>query len=178
LISRDGISAIRQEFKGEREDLIPVLQRVQEQDGYLRPDAIRSISRWLKISENEIYGVATFYAQFRFHPPGEHHIKICLGTACHVKGGEQILVMAQQRLDIKTGETTADGKYDLDRVACLGCCALAPVVAIDDKIHSQMSVLKIQEIFEMEPTVNASGRHPESGTTKNQEPRTRNHEGD
>jgi len=148
LTSRDGISAIRQEFKGEREDLIPVLQRVQEQDGYLRQDAIRSISRWMKISENEIYGVATFYAQFRFHPPGEHHIKICLGTACHVKGGEQILVMAQQRLNIKTGETTADGKYDLDRVACLGCCALAPVVAFDDKIHSQMSVLKIQGILD------------------------------
>jgi len=150
MTSRDGISALRQEFKGEREDLIPVLQRVQEQDGYLRQDAIRSISRWMKISENEIFGVATFYAQFRFHPPGEHHVKICLGTACHVKGGEQILIMAQQRLNIKTGETTADGKYDLDRVACLGCCALAPVVAFDDKIHSQMSVLKIQGILERE----------------------------
>jgi NADH-quinone oxidoreductase subunit E len=148
LSTGDGISTIRLEFKGEREDLIPVLQRAQEQDGYLRPDAIRSISRWMKISENEIYGVATFYAQFRFHPPGEHHIKICLGTACHVKGGEQILVMAQQRLNVKTGETTADGKYDLDRVACLGCCALAPVVAFDDKIHSQMSVLKIQKILD------------------------------
>lgn len=147
-MSSGGISAIRQEFKGEREDLIPVLQRMQEIEGFLCPEAIRSISRWLKMSENEIYGVATFYAQFRFHPPGEHHIKICLGTACHVKGGEQILLTAQQRLSIKTGETTADGKYDLDRVACLGCCALAPVVAFDDKIHSQMSVLKIQEILD------------------------------
>ncbi|MGD1047396.1 MAG: NADH-quinone oxidoreductase subunit NuoE [Candidatus Krumholzibacteriaceae bacterium] len=147
-MSTGGISAIRQEFKGEREDLIPVLQRMQEIEGFLRPEAVRGISRWLKMSESEIYGVATFYAQFRFHPPGEHHIKICLGTACHVKGGEQILIMAEQRLSIKTGETTADGKYDLDRVACLGCCALAPVVAIDDKIHSQMSVLKIQGIFD------------------------------
>jgi NADH-quinone oxidoreductase subunit E len=147
-MSKGGFSAIVEEFKGERGDLIPVLQRVQELYGYLRPDAIRSISRWLKISENEIFGVATFYAQFRFHPPGKHHIKICLGTACHVRGGEQILVMAQQRLGVKTGETTADGKYDLDRVACLGCCALAPVVAFDDKIHSQMSVLKIQKIFD------------------------------
>jgi NADH-quinone oxidoreductase subunit E len=100
------------------------------------------------MSENEIYGVATFYAQFRFHPPGQHHIKVCLGTACHVKGGEQILVMAKQRLGVDTGETTADGKYDLDRVACLGCCALAPVVAFDDKIHSQMSVLKILRILD------------------------------
>jgi NADH-quinone oxidoreductase subunit E len=147
-MSKDGFSAIIEEFKGERGDLIPVLQRAQDLYGYLQPDAIRSISRWLKISENEIFGVATFYAQFRFHPPGRHHIKICLGTACHVRGGEQILVMAQQRLGVKTGETTADGKYDLDRVACLGCCALAPVVAFDDKIHSQMSVLKIQKIFD------------------------------
>jgi NADH-quinone oxidoreductase subunit E len=147
-MSKGGFSAIVEEFKGERGDLIPVLQRAQDLYGYLHPDAIRSISRWLKISENEIFGVATFYAQFRFHPPGQHHIKVCLGTACHVRGGEQILVMAQQRLGVKTGETTADGKYDLDRVACLGCCALAPVVAFDDKIHSQMSVLKIQKIFD------------------------------
>ncbi len=142
------MSTIRQGFKGEREDLIPVLQRVQNLEGYLRPESIRSISRWLKMSENEIYGVATFYAQFRFHPPGKHHIKVCLGTACHVRGGEQILQMALHSLNIKTGETTADGKYDIDRVACLGCCALAPVVAFDDKIHSQVSVLKIQEILD------------------------------
>ena len=148
MSSRDRISAIRREFKGEREDLIPVLQRLQELEGYLRPDAIRSISRWLKVSENEIFGVATFYAQFRFHPPGEHHIKICLGTACHVRGGQEILAMTQARLNVKPGETTADGKYDLERVACLGCCALAPVVAFDDKFHSQMSVLKVQRLLE------------------------------
>jgi len=146
-LSTGGFSALRREFKGERDDLIPVLQRLQEQDGYLRPDAIRSISRWMKVSENEIFGVATFYAQFRFHPPGEHHIKICLGTACHVRGGEEILAMTQARLNIKPGETTADGKYDLERVACLGCCALAPVVAFDDKFHSQMSVLKVQHLL-------------------------------
>ena len=148
MISGDDISAIRQEFKGEREDLIPVLQRLQEQEGYLRSDAIRSVSRWLKMSENEIFGVATFYAQFRFHPPGEHHIKICFGTACHVKGGEEILAMTQARLNIKPCETTADQKYDLERVACLGCCALAPVVAFDDKFHSQMSVLKVQKLLD------------------------------
>ena len=148
MSSRDDISAFRREFKGEREDLIPVLQRLQELVGYLRPDAIRSISRWLKVSENEVFGVATFYAQFRFHPPGEHHIKICLGTACHVRGGQEILAMTQVRLNVKPGETTADGKYDLERVACLGCCALAPVVAFDDKFHSQMSVLKVQRLLD------------------------------
>jgi len=142
------ISALLQEYHGERENLIPILQRVQSLHGYLRPDAIRAVSRWLKISENEIFGVATFYAQFRFHPPGRHHIKVCLGTACHVKGGEQILATVQQRLGIVTGETTEDGNYDLDRVACLGCCALAPVVAFDSTFHSQMSVLKIQRILD------------------------------
>jgi NADH-quinone oxidoreductase subunit E len=151
-ISQKALAALKREFKGERGDLIPVLQRMQEACGYLHPDAVRAISRWLKISENEIFGVATFYAQFRFHPPGRHHLRVCLGTACHVKGGEQILIMSQQRLGIETGETTPDGKYDLDRVACLGCCALAPVVAFDAKIHSQMSVLKIQRILDEHKT--------------------------
>jgi NADH-quinone oxidoreductase subunit E len=142
------LSALRQEFRGERGDLIPVLQRAQDLVGYLRPDVIRDISLWLRISENEIFGVATFYAQFRFHPPGRHHLKVCLGTACHVKGGEQILVTVQQRLGVDVGGTTSDGEYDLERVACLGCCALAPVVAFDGKIHSQMSVLKVQRILD------------------------------
>ena len=147
-MSKDAVSALTQEFKGEPGDLIPVLQRTQQAYGYLQPDAIGKISRWLKMSENEIYGVATFYAQFRFHPPGEHHIKICLGTACHVQGGEQILETAKTCLDVETGETTKDGKFDIDRVACLGCCALAPVVTVDDKTYSQMSVLKIQRLLD------------------------------
>jgi NADH-quinone oxidoreductase subunit E len=147
-MSDDWIPELRREFRGERGDLIPALQRAQDLAGYLRPDIIRAISRWLRISENEIFGVATFYAQFRFHPPGRHHVKVCLGTACHVKGGEQILITARQRLGVDIGGTTADGEYDLDRVACLGCCALAPVVAFDDKVHSQMSVLKVQRILD------------------------------
>lgn len=147
-MSKDAVSALMQEYKGEPGDLIPVLQRTQESYGYLQPDAIGKISRWLKMSENEIYGVATFYAQFRFHPPGEHHIKVCLGTACHVKGGEQILAVVKQRLEIEPGETTKDGKFDIDRVACLGCCALAPVVTVDGKTYSQMSVLKIQRLLD------------------------------
>ena len=144
----DTMDSLKQEFKGEKGDLIPVLQKAQDIYGYLQPVAIRQISRWLKMSENEIYGVATFYAQFRFHPPGKHHIRVCLGTACHVKGGEQILDTAKQRLGIETGETTEDGEYDLERVACLGCCALAPVATFDDKTYSQMSVLKIQRILD------------------------------
>ncbi len=147
-MSKDAVSALMQEFKGEQGDLIPVLQRTQEAYGYLQPGTIRQISRWLKISENEIYGVATFFAQFRFHPPGEHHIKVCLGTACHVQGGEQILETVKLHLDVETGETTEDGQFDIDRVMCLGCCALAPVVTVDDKTYGQVSVLKIQGILD------------------------------
>jgi NADH-quinone oxidoreductase subunit E len=142
------LSKVFESYAGERGDLIPILQQAQELLGYIQPDAVRAISRRLRISENEIYGVATFYAQFRFHPPGRRHIKVCLGTACHVKGGEQVLETARQRLGIDTGETTPDGAYDLERVACLGCCALAPVVQVDDKIYSQITVIKIQGILD------------------------------
>jgi len=141
-------STVVKGFEGEPADLIPVLQRVQSAYGYLSQDSIRRTSRWLRISENEICGVATFFAQFRFTPPGEHPIRVCLGTACHVQGGEQILDVLTRRLDIQPGETTADGKYQLERVACLGCCALAPVVTIDEKIYGQTSVLRLQGILE------------------------------
>ena len=136
-------SSVYDRFTGKREDLIPILQKVQETEGYISVGSVEMISRKLRISENEIYGVATFYAQFRFTPPGEHHIYVCMGTACHVRGGEQLLNSLRYRLKIKEGETTPDMKYDLNRVACLGCCALAPVVKIDDDIYSQMSVLKL-----------------------------------
>ncbi|MCP4546362.1 MAG: NADH-quinone oxidoreductase subunit NuoE [bacterium] len=135
-------------FEREPGNLIPVLQRVQHLRGYLSQDAVHSIARHLRISENAIYGVASFYAQFRFHPPGDNHIRVCTGTACHVKGGEQILDTVKRKLNIDTGETTGDGRYDLDRVACLGCCALAPVVMLNDKTFSQMSVIKLQEILD------------------------------
>ena len=147
-MAKDKFNMIKQDFAGEPADLIPVLQRVQEADGYLSPHAIQRISRWLKVSENEVYGVSTFYAQFRFTPPGRHHVKACLGTACHVRGGGQLLDTLQQRLGIAPGETTSDGEYDLERVACLGCCALAPVVTIDEKTHSLMSAPKLQGLLD------------------------------
>ena len=147
-MARDVFRTLRREFGGEPADLVPVLQRVQASDGYVSSDALRRIARWLKVSENEVYGVATFYAQFRFSPPGRHHIRACLGTACHVKGGEQMLDVLERRLDIRPGETTDDWEYDLERVACLGCCALAPVVTVDDKTYSQMSVLKLQRLLD------------------------------
>ncbi|HVP38593.1 MAG TPA: NAD(P)H-dependent oxidoreductase subunit E [Candidatus Saccharimonadales bacterium] len=145
-------SRVVKEYAGDPSELIPLLQRVQADCGFISPETVRDISRWLRISENEVFGVATFFAQFRFTPPGEHVIKVCLGTACHVRGGEQIMDVLQRRLDVRPGGTTADGKYQLERVACLGCCALAPVLAVDGKIQAQASVLGIHRMFgEREP---------------------------
>jgi NADH-quinone oxidoreductase subunit E len=147
-MTSDPFLQVVQGFEGQPADLIPVLQKVQATFGYLSQDSVGRVSRWLKISENEIYGVATFFAQFRFTKPGDHCVKVCLGTACHVKGGEQILDVLKRRLDVEPGETTADGAYQLERVACLGCCALAPVLSIDDKIYGDMSVLGVHRMFE------------------------------
>ncbi|NLF51529.1 MAG: NADH-quinone oxidoreductase subunit NuoE [Leptolinea sp.] len=129
-------------------DLIPMLQQIQDRVGYLSPESIAEVAKNLKISENEVYGVATFYTQFRFNAPGRHTIKICLGTACHVKSGQKLLEALERELKIKTGETTSDGLFDLQRVACLGCCALAPVMQIDDQIYGRVTTARLKKILE------------------------------
>jgi len=135
-------------FEGQESDLIPLLQRVQGRKGYISSEAIEEISRFLRISENQIYGVASFYSQFRFTPPGRHHIRVCLGTACHVRGGGVLVDALQRTLDVAPGQTTDDRRFDLERVACLGCCALAPVMQVDGDIYSRMTVIRLAEILE------------------------------
>jgi len=147
-MTHQGFSEVVGDLRGDAGDLIPALQRVQAVEGFLSRESVGRIARWLRTSENEIYGVATFFAQFRFKQPGDHVVKVCLGTACHVKGGVQILDVLKRRLNVEPGEATADGRYQLERVACLGCCALAPVVTIDDKIYGETSVLKVHQMFE------------------------------
>lgn len=132
----------------DKSNLIQILQAVQEKDDYLSPEAVGRISEHLSVSRSYIYGVATFYSQFKFGPPGRHSIRICLGTACHVQGGDFLSNALQSEIDITPGETTEDGKFDLERVACLGCCALAPVVMIDNIIYSRMSVIKLKEMLD------------------------------
>jgi NADH-quinone oxidoreductase subunit E len=132
-------------FKGEAGDLIPILQGIQGSLGFISKDAVRQVSRFLKISENEVFGVASFYAQFRFTPPGRNSVKVCLGTACHVRGGQVLIDSLQRELGIVTGQTTEDRRFDLQRVACLGCCALAPVVAVNQDIYSHMTVIRLKE---------------------------------
>lgn len=135
------------EFKGAEGDLIPILQKTQKNVGYISPEATREISKFLKISENQIYGVASFYSQFRFSAPGRNLIKICMGTACHVRSGQILCDALERELGIIAGQTTPDRRFEFQRVACLGCCALAPVVQINDDIYSSMTVIKLQEIL-------------------------------
>lgn len=141
------VKDICMQYPAKRASLIPVLQDIQDNFGYLPEAAIDRLSELSDISANEIYGVATFYTQFRFDPPGEHTIRVCQGTACHVRQGLQILNELEQQLDIKAGETTADGKFGLERVACLGCCALAPAMVVDDKVYARMTVKKIASVL-------------------------------
>ena len=144
--------------RGRRKDLVPLLQQVQETEGYLSPKSIRLISRKLKITENEIYGVATFYTQFRFRPPGKYNIKVCLGTACHVGGGQNFIEVMRTDKNLGHGETTPDGKFSLERVACLGCCALAPVVVVNQEIHGRMNRVTFMQLLEsLEPSPKEEG---------------------
>ena len=135
------------QYPAERAYLIPMLQAIQDRLGYLSEDALDQLSQAMDISVNEIYGVATFYTQFRFSPPGEHTIRVCQGTACHVRRGQAICTEIENQLHIKAGQTTADGKFDLERVACLGCCALAPVMVIDDDVYGRMTPAKVRQIL-------------------------------
>jgi NADH-quinone oxidoreductase subunit E len=130
----------------ERSRLIPLLQALQAAVGYLPAEAIETVARHLAISASEVYGVASFYNQFRFTPPGRNPVKVCLGTACHVKGGEIILENFERKLTIREGETSADREFSIERVACVGCCALAPVALVGDTLHGKMQPSKVEGI--------------------------------
>jgi NADH-quinone oxidoreductase subunit E len=141
------IESILGKHSRKSDELIPILQGVQREFGYISPESLEKISRFLRISQNQVFGVSSFYAQFRFTVPGRHSIKVCLGTACHVKGGATLLEMLERELHINCGETTPDRRFDLERVACLGCCALSPVVQIDKDIYSRMTVNRLTELL-------------------------------
>lgn len=132
----------------EREHLIPVLQAVQAKQGFLGVEAVDIIAEHFGISANEVYGVATFYAQFRYHPPGRHCLKICQGTACHVRGSGVLVETAERSLGIRVGETTADLEFGLEELACLGSCALAPAVVVDGVVQARLTPRKLQKIIE------------------------------
>jgi len=131
----------------ERGKLISILQDIQAEFGYLPREAMLEIANFLDIAESEVYSVATFYNQYRFVPPGKHQVKVCLGTACQIKGGRIILESWQRELDIKEGETTQDREFSLERVACVGCCAMSPVTVVDDKVEGKVSPTRVKGIL-------------------------------
>ena len=138
---------VRKYTPRDQSNLIAILQDIQQNEGFISPQALNHISEHLWISRSQIYGVASFYSQFKFNPPGRHSIKICLGTACHVQGGDFLLNALKSEIGISPNETTPDGRFDLERVACLGCCALAPVVMVNDEIFSNVTVVRLKEIL-------------------------------
>ena len=145
---RERLTQVLAPYRGQKGATIPVLQKAQEEVGYLPEEVISEIASFLGLTENEVYGVATFYAQFRFELPGEHTIKCCQGTACYVQGGRRILEAVEQKLDIPSGETISkDYKFSLERVACFGCCALAPVMVIDKTVYGRMTPAKARQIL-------------------------------
>lgn len=135
------------EFKGKEEELIPLLQKTQDVEGYLAEASMAAIAKFLRIPLSKVYGVATFYAQFRFKPKGKNHIMLCRGTACHVQGAPRILEEIETQLGIKEGETTEDLEYSIETVACIGACSLAPCIMINDKVEAKLTSKKIKELF-------------------------------
>ena len=134
-------------YKGKKGVTIPVLQHVQEELGYLPREAIDAIAKTLRISPSEIYGVITFYAQFRTTPRGKHVVRVCRGTACHVRGGGVVLDQVKIDLGIEENESTEDMEYTLETVACIGACALAPAIVIDEDTFGKVTPGAVSEIF-------------------------------
>eukprot|EP01008_Symbiontida_sp_HLA12_P000821 NODE_183_length_1146_cov_1.525904_g180_i0.p1 GENE.NODE_183_length_1146_cov_1.525904_g180_i0~~NODE_183_length_1146_cov_1.525904_g180_i0.p1 ORF type:complete len:155 (+),score=22.41 NODE_183_length_1146_cov_1.525904_g180_i0:557-1021(+) len=144
---KERLGPMLEPYKGRGDRLVPILQMVQEELGYLPDEAMIEIADTTGLPESRVYAVASFYAQFRYTPMGEHKVMVCRGTACHVQGAARILDEVERRLGIQDGETSEDLKYTLETVACIGCCGLAPTIVIDDTTYGSLSSKEIPKIF-------------------------------
>ena len=144
---KEQLDGILSRYDGGSGDLIPILQEAQERFGYLPAEVMTGIAKFLRLPESNVFGVATFYAQFKFTPTGKRIVKVCRGTACHVREGARILSEVEKQLGIKSGETTDDLEYSLETIACFGSCALAPVVVIDKTVYGRMTAKKVAEVL-------------------------------
>ena len=143
------IDAVLQRFpNATRDSLIPILQEVQQQQGHLSREAVVQIGKHLRLPASKIYGVATFYNQFRFQPQGRNHVQVCRGTACHVKGAAAILEAVKRELKVEAGQTTRDGLFSLEVVACIGACGLAPVICVNGDFHAGVSTKTVGKILD------------------------------
>ena len=142
------VDAVLDDAQGQRGMLIAVLQRVQEKLGYLPEEAMKMIAERLSLSLTNIYGVASFYKHFHFKPRGKKIVKVCAGTACHVRGGKAVLTEIENKLGIKEGETTVDRAVTLETVGCVGCCALAPVLTVNDQdLYGELTPKMVDDII-------------------------------
>lgn len=141
------LNIILSSYNRTEDELIPILQKVQEEFGYLSENAMREVAKFTRVPESRVYAVATFYAQFRFTPIGKNHVMVCRGTACHVRGAPRILEAIEKQLGIKEGETTPDMEYSLETVACIGACGLSPCIMINKKVKAKMTPKKVVELF-------------------------------
>ncbi len=141
------LSSILSSYKGDQGELIPILQKIQAEFGHVPEEAMNKVAEFCRVVESKVFGIASFYAQFRFVPLGRTQIVACRGTACHVRGAPQILDEVKRQLGIEEGETTPDLEYSLETVACIGCCALAPCLVINGKVESKMTPMKVKELF-------------------------------
>jgi NADH-quinone oxidoreductase subunit E len=141
------LNKIFSNYHGCKDDLIPILQDAQEEFGYLPREVMKKISNYLKIPDSNVFGVATFYALFKLAPSGRKIVRLCRGTACHVRGGARILNEVEQCLGIKAGEVTKDMEYGLETVACIGACALAPCMTVGKEVYGQMTPKRVAEVF-------------------------------
>jgi NADH-quinone oxidoreductase subunit E len=142
------VQTILNNYPVSRDNLIPILQDIQTKEGYLSKASIIEVGKHLGIPTSKIFGVATFYNQFRFEPFGRYHIQICRGTACHVLGSATVLQELEKHLKIKAGQTTRDGMFSIEVVACIGACGLAPVITVNGAFHAKVSSQSIKEIIE------------------------------
>jgi NADH-quinone oxidoreductase subunit E len=131
-----------------RENLIPILQKIQEEEGFLSMQAVIDVGKTLDIPASKIYGVATFYNQFRFEPQGKYHVQVCRGTACHVLGSATVLQELEKKLKIKAGQTTRDGLFSMEVVACIGACGLAPVICVNGEFHAKVTKEELKGIID------------------------------
>jgi len=131
-----------------RDALIAMLQEVQERDGYISQEAAAQLGRHLGLAASKVFGVATFYNQFRFSPPGRYHIQVCRGTACHVNNSAQILATIERELGIKAGQTTRDGHFSLEVVACIGACGQAPVISVNGEFHAKLTPKRVRRVLD------------------------------
>ncbi len=144
---QDKLKGIFSHYKGDMQELIPILQETQENFRYLPAAAMREIANFLHMPESTIYGVSTFYAQFKLTPLGKKIIRVCRGTACHVRGAAKVLAEIEKQLGIKAGQTTDDLEYTLETVACIGACALAPTMTIEGETYGKMTTKKVAEVL-------------------------------